>query len=201
MHQILAQLAQFFISLGGVGLLLLGALDSSFLFLPLGNDLLIVLLSSQHHSHMPYYVSMAALGSVIGVFVTESASRKGGEAGLEGRVSARRLRYVQRQVTNHAGLMLALACMMPPPFPFTVFVIVAAALQYPRVKLLSIVAAARFARFLIEGLLAIRYGERILQLAKTPVVQGIIIAIVVVSIGGSAWSIFSWVRRSRSRRV
>ena len=201
MHQILAHLAQFFISLGGVGLVLLGILDSSFLFVPLGNDLLVVLLSSQHHERMPYYAAMAALGSVIGVFVTESASRKGGEAGLTGRVSPRRLRYVQSQVTKRAGIMLALACLMPPPFPFTVFVIVAAALQYPRLKLLSIVAVARLARFLIEGFLAIHYGQRILQLAQTPAVQGIILAIVFISIAGSAWSIVSWVRRSRTKRV
>ncbi len=201
MHQILAHLAQFFISLGGVGLLLLGTLDSSFLFLPLGNDLLIVLLTSQHHGHMPYYAAMAALGSVIGVFLTESVSRKGGEAGLKGRVSPRRLRYVQNQVTKRAGIMLALACLMPPPFPFTVFVIVAAALQYPRIKLLSIVAVARLARFLIEGYLAIHYGQRILQLAQLPAVQGIIFAIVIISIGGSAWSVFSWIRRSRPKRV
>ncbi len=201
MHAILTHLASFFLSLGGFGLLLLGTLDSSFLFFPLGNDLLIVLLTVQHHERMPYYAAMAALGSVLGCFITESISRKGGEAGLQGRVSARRLAYIQRQVTKRAGLMLALACLMPPPFPFTIFVIVAAALQYPRLRMLLIIAAARLARFLIEGYLAIHYGQRILALAKTPAVQGVILGIVVISIGGSIWSILTWVNRSKSKRV
>ena len=201
MHQILQHLAQFFASLGGVGLLLLGALDSSFLFLPLGNDLLLVLLTVQHPARMPFYACMAAVGSLIGCFVTESISRKGGEAGLEGRVSARRLKYVQRQVTERAGVMLALASLMPPPFPFTVFVIVAAALKYPRMRLLGVIGAARLARFLIEGFLALHYGKRILSLSQEPVVQGIVLAIVVISVGGSAWSIYTWVKRSKARRA
>ena len=197
MHEILAHLAQFFASLGGFGLLLLGALDSSFLFLPLGNDLLLVLLTVQKPEHMPYYAVMAAAGSLMGCFVTESLSRKGGEAGLEGRVSARRLQYVQRQVTRRAGLMLALAALMPPPFPFTMFVIVAAALKYPRARLLTVIGIARLARFFVEGFLALHYGKRILELSNTPVVQGIVLAIVIASVGGSAWSIYSWVKRSR----
>lgn len=201
MHQVLTHLAHFFASLGGVGLLLLGALDSSFLFLPLGNDLLLVLLTVQKPEHMPYYAIMAAAGSLIGCFTTESISRKGGEAGLEGRVSPRRLKYVQGQVTKRAGLMLALAALMPPPFPFTMFVIVAAALQYPRARLLTVVGVARLVRFFIEGYLALHYGKRILELSSTPFVQGIVLAIVAVSVGGSAWSIYSWVKRSRRARA
>ena len=42
---------------GGVGLLVLGILDSSFLFAPLGNDLLVVAMSAREHSvtRMLYY--------------------------------------------------------------------------------------------------------------------------------------------------
>ncbi len=201
MHQLLAQLAQFFLSLGGWGLVLLGTLDSSFLFTPLGNDLLLVSLTTQHPNLMPYYAGMAALGSALGTWITESISRKGGEAGLEGRVSKRRLDYVQRQVSKRAGLVLFVVCIMPPPFPFTVFIIVAAALQYPRWKLLTIVAVGRLTRFLIEGALAVHYGKHLLTLAKTPALQWSILALVAISIVGSAWSIFSWVKRSRTRRV
>ena len=43
-------LAAFFWSLGGPGLLLLGILDSSFLFAPLGNDLLVVAMTARKHS-------------------------------------------------------------------------------------------------------------------------------------------------------
>lgn len=201
MHSILTQLAQFFVSLGGWGLLFLGALDSSFLFVPLGNDLLLVLLTTRHHEFMPYYAAMAAAGSVAGCWVTDILGRKGGEAGLKGRLSERRLAFLQKQVTERAGLMLALASLMPPPFPFTIFVGAAAALRYPRVRLLGIIAASRLARFLLEGWLAIHFGPHLIRMAQSTMVQGVVLAIVVVSVGGSVWSIVSWIRRSRSGRA
>ncbi|MDQ6676982.1 MAG: hypothetical protein M3Z09_06780 [Acidobacteriota bacterium] len=190
-------IAGFFSSLGGAGIFLLGIIDSSFLFLPLGIDLLMVALSARNHDRMAYYAAMAAAGSVIGSFTTDWVSRKGGEAGLHKLVSGRRLAYIQRRVTKSAGVALALSAVAPPGFPFTPFVIVAAALQYPRVRLLGIVAAFRFIRFIIEGLLAIRFGPRILKMAQMPSVQHTILALVVVSIAGSAWSLYSLYRKSR----
>jgi len=200
MHLIIQHLAHFFITLGGWGLLILGALDSSFLFFPLGNDLLIVLLTTQHHSLMPYYAAMATAGSVIGCYITDVVSRKGGEAGLEGRVSARRLAYVQKQVTRRGAIMLAIASLMPPPFPFTIFVMAAAALKYPRFRLLGIIAAARLARFLLEGWLAIHYGPDLIRISQSPGFEAVVLALVALCIGGSAWSIIAWIRRSGSRR-
>jgi membrane protein YqaA with SNARE-associated domain len=182
--------------MGGFGLFFLGIFDSSFLFLPLGNDLLLVALTARHHERMLYYALMAAAGSLTGVLLTDIVSRKGGEKGLEKRISKGRLAYIQRQVEKRAGVALAIASIMPPPFPFTAFVIVAAALKYPRSKLLTVVGAARLARFLIEGALAVHYGRGILRLAQTSEVQDVVLGIIVISIAGSAWSIYSWARKS-----
>jgi membrane protein YqaA with SNARE-associated domain len=199
---IVLHLGVFFASLGGVGLLLLGCLDSSFLlFLPLGNDLLLVGLTAHNPSHLPYYVFMATAGSLLGSLFTDWVSRKGGEEGLEKRVSKRRLGYVQAQVKKRGGFALALASLMPPPFPFTPFVIVAAALKYPRARLLGVIAIGRIIRFSVEGLLAQRFGSRILAQAETPLVQGIVIGIVVLSVGGSAYSLYDWAKRSKRARV
>ena len=199
MHELLWHLALFFARLGGLGLLLLGILDSSFLFMPLGNDLLIVALTAGRHNRMPYYAAMASAGSVVGCFLTDLVCRKGGEKGLNQNFSGRTIRYVQNKIQNHAGPALAVACLLPPPFPFTAVIIVLAALQYPRLKLLLIVAAGRVVRFGIEGGLAITYGKRILELAKNNTLQQVIIALVVISVLGSAWSIFTWVQRARHR--
>jgi membrane protein YqaA with SNARE-associated domain len=171
------------------------------LFLPLGNDLLLVALAARHPERLFYYAFMASAGSVLGCAFTDWISRKGGEEGLEKRVSRRRLGYVQHQVKEHAAFALAFASIMPPPFPFTAFVIVAAALKYPRAKLLGVVGAARLARFLVEALLAAHYGKRILEVAETPLVQGFILAIVVISVGGTAWSLYSWAKSSRKAKV
>jgi len=84
MNHVLRALAGFFFSLGGFGLLLLGVLDSSFLFMPLGNDLLVIALSAAHADRMLYYVLMATVGSVAGVDFTRWVSARGGRKGIEG---------------------------------------------------------------------------------------------------------------------
>ena len=201
MYSFLWDLARFFAHLGGLGLLLLGILDSSFLFMPLGNDLLVIALTARHHVRMPYYAAMATAGSVIGCFVTDLICRKGGEKGIERHLSSRTVNYIERKIENRAGPALALACIMPPPFPFTPFIIVLAALQYPRAKLLGIVAGGRAVRFYVEGALAILYGRRILQLAKAPALQDVVMALVAISIIGSIWSIYSWGKRARAHRA
>jgi len=199
MHSILESFALFFFSLGGVGLLLLGILDSSFLFMPLGNDLLVIALTAAHGQRMLYYVAMATVGSVVGVAITHWVSAKGGQKGIEGDRKSRQVAYIERKVQQHGAIAIATAALMPPPFPFTPFIIVAAALQYPRRKMLLIIAGCRAARFAIEGSLALVYGRRIIRLAQLPSVQIFILALVAISIAGSAWSIFTWVRKGRTR--
>jgi membrane protein YqaA with SNARE-associated domain len=200
MNHVLRSLAVFFFSLGGFGLLLLGILDSSFLlFLPLGNDLLVVALTAAHRERMLYYVLMATAGSVIGTAFTHWVSAKGGRRGLEGKQKSKRLAYVERKVNENAGIAIATASLMPPPFPFTTFIVVAAALQYPLRKMLPIVAGSRALRFVIEGALALIYGRRIIQMARLPAVQDFVIALVAISIAGSVYSVWSWIRSSRMR--
>jgi membrane protein YqaA with SNARE-associated domain len=142
---------------GGVGLLTLGAFDSSPLVVPMGNDLLVLALCARYHERMLYYAAMATAGSLIGCFATDWISRKS-ESGQKKFVSGNYLDYIRKQVKKQAGWTLVVASLLPPPFPFTVFVAAAAAFRYPRYKLLSFVGVARFVRFVIEGSLAIHYG-------------------------------------------
>ena len=120
--------------------------------MPLGNDLLIVALSANRHARLPYYVLMATAGSVLGCLLTDIVSRRGGEVGLERNMSRRRIEYIKKKIDKGAGLAIGLAALMPPPFPFTPFIAGAAAFQYPRKKLLGVIAGARLLRFSIEGL-------------------------------------------------
>jgi membrane protein YqaA with SNARE-associated domain len=197
MSGVLRSLAVFFFSLGGFGLLLFGLLDSSFLFIPLGNDLLVVALTAAHRERMLYYVLMATAGSVAGVDFTRWVSAKGGRKGIEGDRKSKRIAYIERKVKEHGGIAIATAALMPPPFPFTPFIIVAAALQYPRRKMLAMIDGCRSLRFVVDGLLAVIFGRKIISMAQSPWVQGFIIGLVVISMVGSAYSIFHWVRKSR----
>lgn len=198
MRGIIRSLAVFFYSLGGFGLLLLGVLDSSFLFMPLGNDLLIIVLTAAHRQRMPYYVLMATAGSTIGVEFTRWVSARGGDRTLRDRGKSRRLAYVEKKVKDRGGVALAVAALMPPPFPFTLFVIAAGALQYPRRRMLTIIAASRILRFGIEGSLALIYGRGIIRMARAPWVENLILVLIVVSVAGSAWSLAGLIRKSRA---
>lgn len=177
---------------------MMGLLDSSFLFMPLGNDLLVIAMTSKKHMLMPYYAVMAAIGSVMGCFMIDFISRKGGEKGIEKLLSPRQLQYVKRHVKKNAGWALAFASLMPPPFPFTPFVIGSAALQYPRRRLLVVIAATRFLRFFIEGILAVVIGHKIIELGRSSEVEGGILVLVFLSVAGSALSVYGWIKRSQS---
>ena len=184
---------------GGFGLLILGILDSSFLFAPLGNDLVMVALTARDREvpRMVYYAAMSTIGSVLGCLLVDLVFRRAGEKGLEKHLSKRRLAYVKRKVQANAAWALVIAALAPPPFPFTPFVMASAALQFPRKRLLAIVGAARMIRFTALGTLAYFHGRRILEWAESGVVQGVLLGLVAVCVVGSVVSVAGWIRRSR----
>jgi membrane protein YqaA with SNARE-associated domain len=179
---------------GALGLLTVGVLDSSFLMLPLGNDFLLMGLSARHSNRVVLYVAAATIGSVCGVFLTLWLSNKAGDKLSKGR-KGRAWKYVEKQMKEKAGWVLTIGSLMPPPFPFTLFVAAAGALRVPRKKVLPYVSVGRLLRFSIEGALAVRYGRWILSLANSPVLKITAMAMIVVAVGGSAYSIYGWVRR------
>ena len=61
----------------------MGVLDSSFLFLPFGNDLLVVTLVARNHQEWRWYVLAAAVGSTIGVSALALVAHKLGEEGIK----------------------------------------------------------------------------------------------------------------------
>jgi membrane protein YqaA with SNARE-associated domain len=200
MRSIAAALFAFVLKFGGLGLLIVGILDSSYLFVPWGNDLLVVALTARKHSIplMLYYSAMSTIGSVLGCLVLDVTLRPLGEKGLERYLPPRRLKKVEAKVQKSAGKALTLASLAPPPFPFTAFVIGAVALQYSRRRMVLIIAATRMLRFCVLGLLAWRFGRGILRWAQNPVVEGILVALIVICVVGSIVSVILWIKRSRS---
>ena len=198
MHSITRLLFRFFWHLGGPGLLILGVFDSSFLFAPLGNDLLVVAMTAHYHSvgRMLYYAGMSTAGSVLGCLLVDIILRRAGEHGLAKHLPASRIRYIKGKVEHNAAWALVVASIAPPPFPFTPFIMAAAALQYPRKKLLAITGAARMVRFTALGVLALIFGRGILKWAQSEPVQIALIGLIVLCAAGSIVSVVSWIRRS-----
>ena len=105
------------------------------------------------------YASMATVGSVTGSMIVDFISRKGGEQGLHRVLPEKRIEYVKRRVRTRAGYAIAAAACFRRPFPFTPFVAAAAALQYPRWRMIALLLSARMLRFSLIGLLGISSGR------------------------------------------
>jgi len=189
---------RFFRRLGMFGLLLLSALDSSFLVLPFGNDLLLIALVSSNREGPKWiaYVVASAIGSVIGVFVIDLLMRKTGEKGLERFLSKNRIEQVKSKIENKAFITVFLATLVPPPFPFTPAVMTASALQFPKAKLLGAVFVGRLVRFGIEAILALYFGRQVIAFINSDVVTYVVYVLIAIAIVLSTLSLLRWLKRS-----
>jgi membrane protein YqaA with SNARE-associated domain len=180
--------------LGPLGLFLVGIADSSFIFLPFGNDLLLIALVASNRTGFDWvlYVLVAAAGSVVGALLLDVVMRKVGEEGLEYFVKKRTVDKLRKRVEEHAGRAVFIATMMPPPFPFTAVVMMASALQARRRSILLAVFLGRVVRFTIEALLAIRYGKAILGYLESDVLQYVMYAVIVIALVGTTLSMRKW---------
>ena len=190
---------RFFRRLGVFGLFLLSALDSSFLVLPFGNDLLLIALVSSNRNSLIWiaYVVVSAIGSVVGVFIVDLLMRKTGEKGLERFLSRRKIERLKAKIENKAGITVFIATLIPPPFPFTPAVMTASALQTPKQKLFVAVFLGRLLRFGGEAVLALYFGRRVIAFINSDVVSYIVYGVIGIGIVLSTLSVLKWLRRNK----
>lgn len=184
--------------LGTPGLFLMSALDSSFLVLPFGNDLLLIALVSSNRESLIWivYVLVSAAGSVLGVFVIDLLMRKAGEKGLERFVKPQRLERLKKKLENKLGITVLVATLLPPPFPFTPVIMTASALQCSRQKLLGAVFVGRIIRYTAEAILALYFGRQVIAYFNSDVVSYIVYGLIAVAIVLSTLSLLRWFRKS-----
>ena len=188
---------RFFLRLGIFGLFLLSALDSSFLVLPFGNDLLLIALVSSGRGSLMWipYVLVSAAGSLVGVFVVDVLMRKAGEKGLERFVSERKVQKLKDKIENKAFITVFVATLLPPPFPFTPVIMTASALQTPRSKLLLSVLVGRLLRCSIEAILALYFGRKLISYIHSDVMTYVVYGMIGVAVVLSTLSLLTWLRR------
>lgn len=169
--------------LSPVGLVLIGALDASMVFfLPLGIDFVVILMAARKPELFWLYALLATLGSTAGSAGTFWIGRKAGKTGLETFVKPRRLTRIKAQVDRGAFVVAGLG-LIPPPFPFTAFVLAGGAFGMNPWSFLGALAAVRVLRFGIEAALASHYGRGVLRWMKTPafeVTVGVFIALAAI---------------------
>ena len=129
--------------------------------------------------------------------VTFWIGRKAGEHGLTRLMKPGRLERVRHRVSHHAGVGVAALAIIPPPFPFTAFVLASGAFGGHSWTFLTTLAGVRAVRFLAEAGLAAIYGRRILTWMQSTVFEVIVGTLIVLAIVGTVISAIAVVRSTR----
>jgi membrane protein YqaA with SNARE-associated domain len=153
----LDKFGNYFMAFGAPGLFVLCLLDSTFVPLPSFADLLLIGLSMTNPHWMPVYVFLAVLGSTIGCVILYYISRRAGSRALR-KFSPAKQKRVKDLIDRYDVLSVLVASLMPPPFPFKLFVISAGVFRFNLIRFTIAIFAGRLFRFLLEGYLAVRYG-------------------------------------------
>ena len=159
----LARLSDYFIALGPFGLFAVALLDSAFVPLPSSADALMLLLSTAHPRLMVLYAFLATAGSTIGCVILYYISRRAGRRALS-KFSEAKQKRVKDLIDRYDVLAVLVASLLPPPFPFKLFVITAGVFRFSVLRFTLAIAAGRAFRFLLEGFFAVRYGSQAKQI-------------------------------------
>ena len=185
-----------------LGVVVLAALDSTLFFsLPFGIDAAVIILAARRHDLWWIVALLATFGSVAGASLTFWMGIKIGENGLERYVPLKRLERIRRRIRTSGAVALAALDLVPPPFPFTPFVLAAGALDVnPRTFFVTLTVCRVF-RFGLEAGLAVVYGRRILGWLDSNLFHDIVIGCIVLAIVLTPASIVTIVRTSGLRQA
>ena len=164
--QLLSQIQSWAAGVGGLGLFVIAALDSSFLSFPQVNDVLIIVLSTAYPERMVYYAGMTTLGSLAGCFALYTAARRGGEVFMRKRFKGHHVDRALALYQRFGLLAVVVPALLPPPTPFKVFVLLAGAADVSPIKFTVAIAIGRGIRYFGQGYLAVLYGERAVELMR-----------------------------------
>ena len=185
------------LSLGAPGLFIVAFLDSSFLSLPEINDLLLVIMVTQHKSRMVLYASSATLGSIAGCLALYYLGRKGGEAFVRRRFSAAIVDKAIATFQNYGVMAVLIPSLLPPPAPFKIFVLLAGVAGISAPRFVTALAIGRGIRYCGEGLLAVWYGDQAIAFLHE---NGAMVSLILVGLlAGGLVAYLVW-RRARARK-
>jgi membrane protein YqaA with SNARE-associated domain len=155
----LSRLSDYLIAFGPFGLFAVAVLDSSFVPLPSSADALMLLLTAAHPRWMVFYAIVATAGSTLGCWILYYASRRAGRRALA-RFSESKQERVKELIDRYDVLSVLIASLLPPPFPFKLFVVTAGVFRFSLTRFLVAIVVGRGFRFLLEGYFAVRYGAQ-----------------------------------------
>lgn len=153
----LGRFTEYLLTYGAFGLFVVALLDSTFVPLPSSADALMIVLSTAHPNWMLLYAFMATAGSAVGCWILYLVSRRAGARALS-RFSQRKQARVKHLIERYDMIAVLVATLLPPPFPFKLFVVTAGVFRFSLLRFMIAIIAGRAFRFLLEGYFAVRYG-------------------------------------------
>lgn len=147
--------------LGSWAVFAIAGIDSAFFGIPL--DPVVATYVYQKPARFLLYVLMAAAGSAAGSIVLYIIGYKSGEALLLKRMPMAKFQKIRQSFDHHEFWTLMFPSMMPPPFPFKVFVLAAAAFEMNFAHFLLAIFVGRFLRFLILAFLVMKFGPAVIS--------------------------------------
>jgi len=185
-----------------LGILILAACDSTIFFsLPFGIDAVVIILAARMAERWWVVPLLATAGSVAGAALTFWMGVKIGEDGLNRYISEDRLDRVRRKLRDSGAIALAVLDLIPPPFPFTPFVLGAGALEVKPSLFFGVLVACRLLRFGVEAALARTQGQRVLALMDSPVFHGVVLFFTIVAVGLTALTLVRLFRPAHAPRT
>jgi len=176
----LGKLSHWLLSFGPFGLIAIAFLDSVLVPIPGGVDAMLMLLAAARPSWMLIYVASATFGSTAGCVGLYLISKRAGHRALN-RFSESKQKRVKDLLDRYDVLSVLVASVLPPPFPFKLFVVSAGVFRLQLVRFTIAIAIGRTFRYLLEGYLAARYGEHAKEiLAQYYPVIGIGVAVLII---------------------
>lgn len=181
--------------LGAWGVFVIAAMDSAFVGLPL--DAVVAGYVYKNPSKFFLYVVLAASGSAIGSIVLYLVGYTGGEVLLRRKLTPERFSQIHASFEKHEFWALMFPSMLPPPTPFKLFVLAAAAFEMRFRDFMAAIFAGRFIRFLILSLLTIKFGPQFVEVVGNLFRHHFKLVLLAIAVGFVIW--LWWWRRKKAR--
>ena len=181
--------------LGIWGVFVISGIDAAAFGLPM--DVVVASYVYQNKAPFLVYVILAAAGSALGSSVLYVIGYTGGEKLLRKRMSPAKFEKIHRSFDRHEFWALMFPAMLPPPTPFKLFVLSAAAFEMRFGHFLLAIFAGRFLRFLLLALLTLKFGPNFVAWSGALLTKHFYWIPVAAVIGLGAWLI---VRRIKSKQ-
>jgi membrane protein YqaA with SNARE-associated domain len=193
--------ALFHLFLTPVGLPVMAALDSSVIFFfPFGLDLVLILMCARKPELAWLYPLLATAGGIGGASLTFWIGRKIGEHGVERFTNAARFEQVKKRIGTKTAVSTGALALIPPPFPFTPFILASGALDVGFRPFISAFTTARLVRAFVISWLAVVYGQQIVAWMHSDSFEYLVGLFILMALAGtalSAWRVFRSTRRAR----